>query len=275
MVLVLNVIRDDEYLIVSWNVNGYSADVHEWLKSYVNIYKPDIVFLSETKKKSENLPFLDFPNYNFIINVHVPAMWHGVAMLIRKEHKYEQIPVNLGIPVRSDNKSNDAGIGRLIVIRLNDKLNIIGSYTPNSGNSDVIKHTYRVRTWDPAFFNVIKGLKELGPTLWIGDINVAFEDIDVSDPRAMKGYAGFTEQERSNIKSLVKDEEWIDVWRKQHPHDKIFTWVGKRRSPYSYGMRLDNIIASKDLYPMVTNSFMIPQCAPSADHIPICVCVSK
>lgn len=263
------------YIIISWNVDGYSYEIHTWLMNLVQTNKPDIIFLGETKKKREDLiPFFNLlTDYNVIISVHIPSNWHGVAMLIRKDHSYEQLQVTMGIPTRKDSKDPEAATGRVIAIRLNNKINIIGSYTPNSGRSDPEKLNYRTQIWDPAFAYILEILRKSGPTLWMGDINVALNDIDVSSPKSMKSWSGFTPQERANLNSLLCSGNLVDVWRHQNPNKSEYTWVSYSRKP-NYGMRLDNIIVSDSLLPNTLNSFILSQGPISSDHVPIGVYIS-
>src|SRR5688572_28977304 len=108
------------YNIVAWNINGYNDEIHKelmWKLKQVN--SPDIIFLSETKRRYDYVQskLAEFVNYNYIINCHNPANFHGVAMLIKRVHAFEYVQVSLNIPVRRDNKSNDATIGRIICIK--------------------------------------------------------------------------------------------------------------------------------------------------------------
>lgn len=256
-------------LLISWNINGYKLDIHNWLKSFIASNNPDVIFLSETKKSVEDLQpyFSQFENYNVIYNVHSPKQWHGVCMLIRKDHQFEQFEVNMGINCRSDCKGNNPVCGRLISICLDKKFYLVGTYTPNSGRE--MKYLdYRISSWDKSFFQILNLIKQNGPTIWMGDINVASNNIDVSSPKTMCKWAGFTPQERASFNGFLNSGEWIDIWRKQHPNVSEYSWRGNGKLP-NYGLRLDNIIISKDLETNVTNSFMIHDCKNSSDHIPV------
>lgn len=257
------------YNIISWNVNGYTQDIHDWLLQYVKNNRPNLIFLSETKKNSEQLisMFKAFDDYRVIINSHDPARWHGVAMLIRKDHQYEELKVKMNIPVRRDTKGSEAGLGRIILIRLDNKYYVIGSYVPNSGISDQIKLEYRTKVWDPAFKGLLEILRQAGPTIWIGDINVAPSELDVSHPNVMKNSPGFTLQERENF-DILMNNNWTDIWRKQNPDTKVYTWLGSPHR-YNYGMRLDNIIISDSLISHVGQAYIISNTPQSSDHLPV------
>jgi len=274
--LTLKIVRspvdavEQSYTIISWNVNGYTHDIHEWLLLFAQKTRPDVIFLSETKKKAEDLAvlFSEYTEYNVIINAHNPAKWHGVAMLIRKDHKYQHIEIAMNIDVRKDSNEKEAATGRLIIIAFNEKFFIIGSYTPNSGRSDAVKLNYRTKIWDPAFFYILEHFRNTGPTMWIGDINVALDEIDVSNPKTMRNYAGFYKEERENFRTLLETGNWIDIWRHQHPTEKVYTWCGCPPQA-NYGMRLDNIVVSQSILPKILDSFIISECPISSDHIPI------
>lgn len=264
------------YTVISYNVDGYNAEIHTYVSSLL-INKPDVVFLSETKKKKEDLIvyFNTFTDYNYIINAHDPARYHGVVMLIRKDHVYQQLNINLGISCRKDSKSSDAAIGRIICIKLNDILNIIGSYTPNSGRGgEIDKLDYRIKVWDPAFAYILEILRNSGHTLWMGDINVALNDIDVSSPKSMKNWAGFRTEERANLNALLSSGKFVDVWRKQNPDKKEFTWLGYPHRA-NYGLRLDNVIVSESLLPYMLNAFILTPSPACSDHAPVGAYIMK
>jgi exodeoxyribonuclease-3 len=193
---------------------------------------------------------------------------HGVVMLIRKDHSFQHIPVQMNITPRADTKTAEAATGRIILILLNKQLYLVGTYTPNSGRGDAVKLQYRTQMWDPTFFKLLDQLRSNGPTMWIGDINVALDEIDVSNPKTMCKYAGFIQEERNNFRSLLSTGNWIDIWRQQHPTDKVYTWCGNPPRP-NYGLRLDNIIVSQSLVSNILNTFMLSECPISADHIPV------
>lgn len=235
--------------IVAWNVDGYDDKIHAKLMTT----NYDIVFLSETKRNKDYLEskLKEFTNYNYIVNVHKPANFHGVAMLIKKGIDYEHVGVKLDIVVRSDNKSGDPGSGRIIVIKTNN-LHIVGTYVPNSGGvKDEKKLNYRTSIWDPALYNVLNGFDKV---IWLGDINVAMSDLDVSHPERMCYFAGYTKQECDNINKLLLNKDWVDVWRDRNPDKKQYTWVGYPNKK-NYGLRLDNIIV-KNIASQITDVYI-------------------
>ena len=255
------------YKIVAWNVDKYDNNVNKWLSKYLDENKPDVVFLSETKIKSMGLYFDDIQDYEYINNFHKPYNIHGVAMLIKSGISYKELDSDIDSPVRRDTHADNPSCGRIISVCINNKFNVVGTYVPNSGrNNDQIKIDYRINSWDPALYQYLDKCSKKKPTLWIGDINIAPKEIDVSNPTTMKRYAGFRPEERKSFE-IYEKEGWIDVWRRDNPNKKKYTWLSYNRRP-DYGMRLDNMIASKKLAKYVIETSIID--ADYSDHIPVC-----
>jgi exodeoxyribonuclease III len=268
-------------LVVSWNCDGLEADAMKWLSAFIEKEKPGVLCLNETHLSDEKTvatlkPFAGA--YHILSNAHDPSRWHGVAMLIRKDLAFVPIAVSLGnCAVRSDNKTNDPAKGRILAVYLNSlDVRIVTTYVPNAGTgrTNPLRNLgYRTDSWDPAVAHFLEGQRKLSPTLWIGDINVAPADMDVTAPKTMARWAGFTTEERQSLDKLYfKTGNWVDVWRGKYPTLKQYSWHGRNNS--KNGMRLDNAIASKDLVPRTALPFIGWSSGPNSpsppsDHLPI------
>ena len=266
------------YQIVSFNVDGLRESVWKWIKTYLTEQEPHIFCLNETKTDKEELRkrFAEVEtDYHSVINAHAPARWHGVALLIRKNVSFREEAVDLGkCPPRSDNTTRDPAAGRVVCLCVDDSFYVVATYVPNAGadRKHPLKNlSYRTQEWDPALMHYLNVLRLRKPTLWIGDINVAPDESDVSDAKRMKQWAGFTKEERANFTSMLASGEWIDIWRQQHPKQRAYSWRGRSKQSNNYGMRLDNALVSKTLAPHVTDSFVMPsdQCTAETDHVPV------
>ncbi len=261
---------DREYSIIAWNVNQYDNKIHKWLEEYIGENNPDIAFLSETKRSASTLSkWLEkFNGYTYIINTHNPTHHHGVAMLIKRDVKYVQEEVNLNISCRGDNKGENPIDGRIISLKLEGKYMLVATYVPNSGYGRNPKnYDYRVNSWDPALQKYLNECDKIYPTIWIGDINVAPLEEDVSNPVKMSQWPGFTDTERVSLVKFLGNE-WVDIWRVQHLKERLYSWRGNAVECDTYGLRLDSAIVSRRLMNRITSSFMVTDC-PLSDHIPI------
>jgi exodeoxyribonuclease-3 len=74
-------------------------------------------------------------------------------------------------------------------------------YTPNS-KRELERLEYR-QLWDSLFFDYCKRLEIEKPVIVCGDLNVAHEDIDLSNPKANHNNAGFTDEERNGLRKFL------------------------------------------------------------------------
>jgi exodeoxyribonuclease III len=272
---------EGQYKIISYNIDGLRPNVWLWICDFLKREKPHILCLHETKLAKHVLQAMfDQINNTYValINEHNPSCWHGVVMLIRKDVNFTIPPqaINLkNLKSRSDNKSLDATKGRVLTVLVENQFYLVTTYVPNAG-IDKLKHlNYRIQHWDPALQAHLNELQLEKPVLWMGDINVAPEEVDVVDPKRMSSWAGFTPEERKSFKEfLASGNKWIDIWRQQHPKTKQFSFRGKAHKWASSGMRLDNAIVSSSLVKDVTQSDILVDCQADTDHVPILVCIS-
>jgi exodeoxyribonuclease-3 len=105
--------------------------------------------------------------------------------------------------------------------------------------------------------------------IWIGDINVALEEIDVSNPEYMYKYAGFTSLERKSL-SMFLSNGWVDIWRHQYPDKVEYSWIGaKKKRRENHGMRLDNIIVTNTIDIDNSSSYIMSDPICDSDHVPV------
>jgi len=268
---------DKDLLVYSWNVDGLRPDVWKWMKPWLIKERPHVLCLNETKRSDAVLlsTFAEIGDqYEAILNCHKPASYHGVAVLVRKDVSFRQLPVKLSCTTRYDTTSKDPACGRVIAIELLGafNINIVATYCPNAGvgHPPLKNLPYRIQQWDPALFAFLNEMRALKPTLWIGDINVAPMPIDVSDPKKMARWAGFTQEERDSFAKLIATGEWIDIWRQQHPKAIGYSYRGKEEKwSKSYGLRLDNCVVSDSLQSMVKDSFIVSECSAPTDHVAV------
>jgi exodeoxyribonuclease III len=146
---------------------------------------------------------------------------------------------------------------------------------PNSSSDKKkpLKHlTYRVQTWDPTLYEILEHMRAWKPTIWIGDINVAPDDIDVSNPKEMSHKPGFTNAERESFIKFVSYPNklgvpsWVDIWRHQHPKEVAYSYRGYSGKS---GLRLDNTLITSELVERVIQSYILTDWIAPTDHVPI------
>lgn len=295
------------HLIFSWNIDSLKPEKWTKLVSFIEKNNPSIVCLNETKGKFENLAklFAELTDYDHIINAHSPAQYHGVAILIHKNLDWDSLDIKLDCEARSDNRSKDPTIGRLsaILLKANNfvhrkgseeelevqdpntfskdvggDLVIVATYSPNSGidYTNPLKNlTYRIESWDASLFKTLVDLEtKYKNVIWIGDINVAPTELDVSHPKVFARHAGFTQEERDSFAQFLQKSGWIDIWRYQHPHQVGYTFKGYKG--YRYRLRLDNCVITPSLLTRASQSTIYAdKDFLESDHNPISILLAN
>lgn len=146
---------------------------------------------------------------------------------------------------------------------------LINVYVPNAGRG-LVNLDKRMR-WDKLFKAYVKQLDAKKPVIICGDMNVAHNEIDLANPKTNKRNAGFTQEERDGLTSLLEDAGLVDTFRTLYPTKEksytFWTYMGNARAK-NVGWRLDYFITSERLVPKVVDSVIRSEVLGS-DHCPI------
>lgn len=261
--------------LLLWNVNGLRAiskkevDKKTLFENFITGY--DVVVLNETKigesamsSKKHLIPEV-FQSYNS--HSSIKKGYSGVSILTKKK------PVRRIEPLFNDEE------GRMVILEF-DTFILVGVYVPNSGtiNKETNKpkrHQFRTETWDIQFRDMCIRLEKQKPLIILGDLNVAYTDMDVYAPDRLHKAAGFTKEERENFGRLLSSTTLIDCWRRKHPYAiqySFFDYRSKARSRNA-GWRIDYALISKELYSSIQGCEILSNIVGS-DHLPLEVIVN-
>ncbi|MGC8494531.1 MAG: exodeoxyribonuclease III [Syntrophobacteraceae bacterium] len=222
--------------IATFNVNGIRSR-RQVVESWLRVNRPDVLCLQEIKCRDAEFPYDFLREAGYEASVCGQKAFHGVAILsLRKPEAVRRGFADGGSDVEA----------RLIAAKI-DGIWIYNSYVPQGRSPD-----------HPAFqekLGYFARLKKLfarehtpsEPILWVGDINVAPEDIDVFSPHRMEGKIGFHPLEKQAL-SEVTAWGFVDLFRKHHPEVRQFTFWDYRLPKsfeHNLGWRLDHIRATE------------------------------
>lgn len=200
---------------VSWNVNGIRSVLTKGFLEYLQKESPDIIGLQEVKAMEEQFPAsldLQALGYQIYWNAAERKGYSGTAVFSR----IEPISVRYGLGM----EEHDAE-GRIITLEFEEYF-FVTVYTPNA-KRELERLEYR-QLWDSLFLDYLKRLEVEKPVIVCGDLNVAHEDIDLTNPKTNRGNAGFTDEERDGFRKFLSNG-FVDTFRHFYPgKTEEYTW---------------------------------------------------
>ena len=252
--------------IVSWNINSvrFRLDIVE---RFLREAAPDILCLQETKVIDGDFPLAAFRSlgYRHIV-LHGQRMHHGVATLSR-------------VPIEADDRLDWQANreARHVGVRLPNGVRLENVYVPAGGDvpdRDVnakfgqkLDFVERMTAWSASL---------AGPTLLVGDFNIAPLPEDVWSHKQLLGTVSHTPVEVAALAGLQAAGDWVDLGRHFHPAPaRLHTWWSYRAKDWAAsdrGRRLDHMWATRDAAAQAVRHHVFEECRgwlKPSDHVPI------
>ncbi len=242
---------------ISWNVNGLRAVVGKGFSDIFKELDADFFCLQETKMQQGQLD-LEFEGYHSYWNYADKKGYSGTAIYSR----HEPLSVTCGLGI--DEHDHE---GRVITLEMPD-FYLVTCYTPNSQDG-LRRLDYRM-TWEDAFRAYLMELDKKKPVIVCGDLNVAHQEIDLKNPKTNRKNAGFTDEERAKMTTLL-DAGFTDTWRFFNPNvADVYSWWSYRfrAREKNAGWRIDYFLVSNRLQERLTDAKIHTQILGS-DHCPV------
>ena len=243
--------------MISWNVNGLRACVTKGFLDFFREADADLFCIQESKLQEGQID-LDLPGYYQYWHYAEKKGYSGTAIFTKKE----PLSVRYGMGIEEHDKE-----GRLITLEFED-FYFITCYTPNS-QSELARLDYRMK-WEDDFRSYLKELEKSKPVVFCGDLNVAYSEIDLKNPKTNRKNAGFTDEERGKFGEL-KDAGFIDTFRYFYPDKEgIYSWWSYRFSARkkNAGWRIDYFCVSESLKDRLVDAGILTDVMGS-DHCPV------
>ncbi len=242
---------------ISWNVNGLRACMKKGFMDSFAALSADAFCLQETKLSPDQIE-INLPGYHLYWNSAVKKGYSGTAIFTKEEPI--SVSYGLGIPEHDTE-------GRVICAEFPDHF-LVTCYTPNSQRG-LLRLTYRME-WEAAFLSYLRELDKKKPVVLCGDLNVAHEEIDLANPKSNRQNAGFTDEERGAMTTLLS-AGFTDSFRLLHPDETgAYSWWSymMHAREKNIGWRIDYFITSSRLAPHIKKAAIHPEIYGS-DHCPI------
>ena len=242
---------------VSWNVNGLRAVMKKGFPEIFSGFDADFVCLQETKLQAGQIE-LDLPGYEQYWDYAEKKGYSGTAVFTR--HTPLSVRTGLGIPEHDTE-------GRCVTLEY-ESFYLVCVYTPNA--QDGLKRIDYRMSWEDAFRAYLTALDRQKSVIVCGDMNVAHNEIDLKNPDANRGNAGFSDEERGKFTELLA-AGFSDSFRTLYPDVRdAYSWWSYRAAARerNVGWRIDYFLVSNRIMPAVTGAGIRSDIFGS-DHCPV------
>lgn len=234
--------------LATFNVNSVRSRLpvlERWLPSS----GVDLLCLQETKVVDADFPIAAFEAMGYASYFCGEKSYNGVAVISR-------LPVECARFGFGDGEQPDFPT-RAAYVRC-EGLSVLNTYVPQG--KEIVHPDYAVKK---RFLERVRAFfdREVGPGdrfAWVGDLNVAPTDIDVTHPENKRDHVCFHHE-------IQEKFEWVKAWglsdtlRHFHPEDGVFTFFDYRVKDSlsrNIGWRIDHILATGALAEKAMDCFV-------------------
>ena len=245
--------------LVSWNVNSINARLERVL-TFLELEKPDILLMQETKCQDEKFPKDSFIESGYEhLSLIGQKTYNGVAIASKK-------PVELVTTQLTGDPEEQA---RFIHCKL-DHIHLINVYVPNGKSTASPSFKYKLR-WLDHLIAYLKNHDQQDPVFLAGDLNIAPTQLDIYDENEFSDIL-CTVPEREKFRELL-ETGLIDLFR-SYDNSQTYSWWDYRQLafPKNRGARIDFILVNEAAKSLCSSCYIIREMRKGkkpSDHAPV------
>jgi exodeoxyribonuclease-3 len=227
---------------------------------WLDEHKPDVLCIQETKAQDKDFPINEITSAGYNCTFKGQKSYNGVCII--SPHKIENVEIGL------DDEPKDES--RIIKACING-INIVNTYVPQGREMESEHFQYKLEWFKRLKKYFDKRFTPESNVIWLGDLNVAPEDIDIHDPIGLRGHVCFNEQVTAALYDTM-DWGFVDLFRLHNKDAGQYTFWDYRAFgsiKRNIGWRIDHIMATKPLAQKCTSCYVdkIPRMLPQpSDH---------
>jgi exodeoxyribonuclease-3 len=221
--------------IATWNVNSVRARI-EPLCAWLELRRPDVVCLQETKCVDEAFPAEPIEDLGYQVALHGQKTYNGVAILSRRG--IEDVQRGFGDP-RFDGEAR-------VISAIVEDLMVVCAYVVNGQSVGSERYAYKLE-WMAALREFVATRFPMDEKVVVtGDFNVTVDDRDVYDPAKWHEKILCSTPEREALGSFF-ELGLADALRRLDPREGVYTWWDYRTRGFergNRGLRIDHVLLS-------------------------------
>jgi exodeoxyribonuclease-3 len=271
--------------IISWNINGIKSmngklkngdksgsKTNNGIKSLIAEQKPDVLCFQEVKSQTQ----ADFTHlktdFKYILTNFSKSKkgYSGVALMCNTRPNWISYDFKMYLQeeIGPFNDYEWINEGRVITARFGNCI-IVTAYVPNA--QDELARLDERLAWEQIMRNYLTLLKKENnvTVIYVGDLNVAPEELDIHDKKNRDKVAGASKEERQEYKKLL-DCGFVNAFRHLHPTERKYSYFSNfaNARQNGKGWLIDHWIVSEEAKDKIVASDMLNEYYGS-DHVPI------
>ena len=243
---------------ISWNVNGLRACLGKGFLDFFHEQSPDFLCLQETKMQQGQAEVDLGEGCLQYWNSAEKKGYSGTAVFTPHS------PISVAYGMDKDIHDHE---GRLITLEY-EQFYLVCCYTPNAQDG-LARLPYRME-WEDDLREYLMSLDKVKPVIYCGDLNVAVEEIDLKNPKTNHKNAGFSDEERDKMRTLLSSG-FTDTFRFLYPDlTGAYSWWSYRfqARQKNAGWRIDYFIVSDRIKDKILRAEILSDVYGS-DHCPV------
>lgn len=245
--------------VATFNANSIRVRlpvILEWLRKF----QPDALAIQETKTPDDSFPVMEIESAGWHVVFRGEKGYNGVALISRVP--VSNVRFGLDDEPRDETRVVSAQMGRVL---------IVNTYVPQGREITHEMYAYKLKWFARLRKMFDRRLEESIEIVWLGDLNVAAEPLDVHSPELYGRHVCFHEDVRRAF-AACRADRFRDVVREKHPGQRLYSFFDYRTPravERNIGWRLDYILATPRLATRCTAADvdLKPRLrSPSSDH---------
>jgi len=224
--------------IATFNANSIRARLAPTL-AWLDREAPDILCVQETKVADDAFPADAFRAVGYAVTFRGEKSYNGVAVISRTA------PTAVAYGFDDGGQADET---RLLYARFGS-LHVVNTYIPQGRDIEHPMYRYKIEWLARLKAYFTRRFSTRMKVLWLGDMNVAPEAMDIHNAEQQTNHVCFHEDVRRAFADTV-GWGFTDIVRRYHPGAGVFTFFDYRTpnaAKRGMGWRIDHILASPPL----------------------------